>query len=189
MEGLIEELIKNIYNADNKDDKVVNKLDNTDIAGLINVFQDTPLGQAYGQLLKNIQPPSTPGHQSSKDILKNIKQSDKCPKDTSCPVDVREMESYIAVLFDLPGVDKSNINISINEENVLTLHADRTNMYSVSSDKFLLKERTCGIIKRNVILPKCIDKNNISAGYVDGVLTVKLNKCAEQSSSRKILIS
>lgn len=101
--------------------------------------------------------------------------------------DIREMESYIAVFVDLPGVDKDKINLSITD-NVLLLSVDRT-LYSNSSDSFCLQERYNGIIKRQIVLPRNINKSTKTATYKDGVLCVKFNKVSECDNAERIDIS
>lgn len=201
MEEIIEELFKSINkNAGNPDVIYTKKVENDDIHKFVDMFQGTPIGQ----ILKSLQPiyqnndnASTEGeHRGKSHIQPAQRQSSPQTltrnvenKDSFAGVDIREMESYIAVIIDLPGVNKNSINLIITDDNVLKLNVDRTTLYSNSSDRFLQKERYCGVVTKSITLPRCIDKNTISATYVDGVLTVRFSKSSEATSSKKILIN
>lgn len=104
-------------------------------------------------------------------------------------LDIREMETYVSFIFDLPGVKKESINLSISHDDCLFLKVDRQ-LYSNSSDIFIKKERFNGPIQRKVPLPKVsLDKNSISAKYEDGVLYVRLNKLNESVHYQKVAIA
>jgi HSP20 family protein len=96
-------------------------------------------------------------------------------KNSNCPVDIREMESYIAVYYDLPGVNKADITLTLSNDNTLSMKVEK-NPYSASSDTFLQRERYTGTIVKTVQLPKNINTETVSAKYEDGVLCVKINK-------------
>lgn len=100
----------------------------------------------------------------------------------TCPIDVREMETYVMVCADLPGVDKKSINISVLPHDVLHIQVERR-LYAESSDTFMSKERFEGVIERKVQLPKGLDKTAISASYEDGVLKIKFPKLASSEQS------
>lgn len=159
--------------------------------GKDNIEDLGPLIQCCKKVFKNIQP--SPKNENPVDSNKNpnVDAVVLAPSKNvmSCPVDIREMETYVTYKFDLPGIAKSDITINVNSSNILTVTADRSNMYTISSDKFLLKERYCGIIKRDLKLPTYIDISNPNALYVDGVLTIKFNKVTDSNNSIKILIS
>jgi HSP20 family molecular chaperone IbpA len=67
-------------------------------------------------------------------------------------------ESDGSVSFDIPGVQKKDINIKV-KENYLTVEA------SNDKRKYLFETK----------VPKCLDAGNISAELADGVLTLKAN--------------
>lgn len=97
--------------------------------------------------------------------------------------DVREMETYVMVYMDLPGVDKSTISLSIDDTDVLTIKVNRK-LYGASSDIYHMRERFEGLIDRKVKLPLSnLDKAQIKASYEDGVLKVRINKLTNTSTS------
>jgi HSP20 family protein len=109
-------------------------------------------------------------------------------------VDVREMESYIAVYAEIPGVKKENINLEVENCNsvsgkthTLKISVDKQ-PYAISSDEFILKERYVGVITRTIDLPSNADTELISAKYEDGVLFVRFNKTYNVKEKKKIVI-
>lgn len=185
MEEILEELFKSINkNTASPDIIYSKKVDNDDIHKFIDLFQGTPIGQ----VLKSIQPPCQSQNNDVSNSA-NISPPTMAHEGKFAGVDIRVMESYIAVIVDLPGVNKSSINLSITDDNILKLNVDRTNLYSNSSDRFLQKERFCGVVNKSINLPRSIDKNTISATYLDGVLTVRFSKSSENTSSKKISIN
>lgn len=90
-------------------------------------------------------------------------------------VDLREDEdSYIAIV-DLPGYEKSDIDLSVMDE-VLTIEALRSESVEHDSDSYVHRERRADSIHRSVRLPSAIRPDDASATYNNGVLTVTLPK-------------
>ncbi len=92
-------------------------------------------------------------------------------------VDIYETDSDIHIEAELPGMVKEDISITI-EENVLVLQGERKMPHKNNDEHFLRIERTYGPFSRSFELPEYIDKNEISAEHVKGVLIIKLPKKA-----------
>ena len=90
------------------------------------------------------------------------------------------------VQFDLPGVDPSSIDVTV-EKNVLTVSATRSRAFG-EGDEVLVAERPHGEIRRQLFLGEQLDVEAISADYEAGVLTLTL-PVAEQAKPRKVEIS
>jgi HSP20 family protein len=90
------------------------------------------------------------------------------------------------VQFDLPGVDPSSIDLTV-EKNVLSVTATRKPTFG-DSDEVLVTERPHGEFRRQLFLGEQLDADNVSADYGDGVLTLTLS-VAEQAKPRKVEIS
>src|SRR3954466_15741429 len=92
----------------------------------------------------------------------------------------------VVVQFDLPGVDVSSIDLTV-EKNVLTVHADRTR--SVGDDtELLIAERPHGTFSRQLFLGETLDTDRIDASYANGVLTLRL-PVAERAKPRRVPIN
>jgi HSP20 family protein len=89
-------------------------------------------------------------------------------------------------MFDLPGVDPSSINLTI-ERNVLTIHAER---HRPADDdvELLIGERSHGTFSRQLFLADTLDTDRIQADYVDGVLRLRV-PVREQAKPRRVDIS
>ncbi len=97
-------------------------------------------------------------------------------------VDIEEDEKQYRLHADLPGAEKNNISVNV-EENVLTVAAklERRNKNAVRS------ERIGGEFSRAFRLPRAVDSQNIEASIKNGVLTVVLPKT--ETAGRKIEIN
>jgi HSP20 family protein len=99
------------------------------------------------------------------------------------PVDVREDAERITLVADLPGLEQSDVAISI-EQNVLTLRGERRRDGDASGHR----ERIHGLFSRAFTLPPTVDLEHVSADMKAGVLTVTLPKKPE-AKPRQIQIN
>ena len=90
-------------------------------------------------------------------------------------VDIYDDENQIVVKAELPGVDKKDINVSV-EGRVLTLRGERNEEREVDDERFHRRERVSGKFERVFRLATDVDSNQIRADYKDGVLTVVIPK-------------
>jgi HSP20 family protein len=102
------------------------------------------------------------------------------------PIDAhREGDSFV-VEFDLPGVARDSIDLTV-EQNVLTVHATRRRK-AEEGHEMILAERPQGTFSRQLFLGQTLDTDNIDASYDDGVLTLRI-PVAERAKPRKLTIS
>ena len=100
--------------------------------------------------------------------------------DTRTPaLNIREGDADYVVEAELPGIDKSTLDITV-DEGVLRIAAD-TNPAAPDSggDRLLRQERIMGRFARELRLGAGIDEANISAEYRDGIVLLTLPKTAE----------
>jgi HSP20 family molecular chaperone IbpA len=102
------------------------------------------------------------------------KSQSQSSSEVQCPVDVREMETFLMLYFELPGVQKTDVTLTF-EDDALVLTASKF-PYSVGSDIFHVKERYQGSISKRVHLPCRVNKSSIVAKMNEGVLEVKIKK-------------
>ena len=103
---------------------------------------------------------------------------------TSFPVDVIEEQDCIKVLADLPGFNKEDIEIWI-EDNQLVIKAERKEEKVEKDVNYIRQERVYGKVQRAIPIPAEIDENNIKATYKNGVLEIILPK--SEKTQRKII--
>ncbi|MDP9420022.1 MAG: Hsp20/alpha crystallin family protein [Actinomycetota bacterium] len=96
----------------------------------------------------------------------------------------RQGEQFV-VHFDLPGVDASSIDLTV-EKNVLTVTAERAWPREEGQD-VIVSERAQGKFSRQLFLGEGLDSERIEASYDNGVLTVTV-PVAEQAKPRKVEI-
>ncbi len=104
-------------------------------------------------------------------------------------IDVTENDTGYTVHADLPGVNKDDINVSV-EGNVVQIEAETSGekVTKDKGDKVLRSERYSGTISRTFSLGQDVDADKVEAKYADGVLTLQLPKMAS-AQSRKITIN
>ena len=102
------------------------------------------------------------------------------------PVDAYRRGDEFKIALDLPGVDPGSIELTV-EKDVLTIAARRTS-YEEEGDEVLVAERGHGQFSRQLFLGESLDRDNISAVYYDGVLTITI-PVAEQAKPRKVEIT
>lgn len=102
--------------------------------------------------------------------------------------DVAENDKEYTVKVDMPGMDKSKININYND-GVLSISGSRKSFKdnSKKDNSIIHKERMEGHISRSFRLPNVV-ASNIHAKYDNGVLTITLPKQNAGDDSNSIHI-
>ncbi len=105
----------------------------------------------------------------------------------SVSVDFEDQGDAYILKSDLPGLEKDEINISVNG-NLLTLQGIKKSETTEEDHTggFYTQERSYGSFSRTVPLPGPVDETKISATYKEGVLTVTLPKLQDSKSTSKI---
>ena len=102
------------------------------------------------------------------------------------PVDVQETENSFVFTAELPGMNKDDVSITL-EENLLTLSGERNLKEKEEGENFHRVERAYGTFSRSFSLPSQVDSSKVEASFKDGLLTIEIAK-AEQAKPRKIEI-
>ena len=102
------------------------------------------------------------------------------------PMDAYRHEDRFVVHFDVPGVDPSSIDLTV-EKNVLTVSAERR-WEPAEGDQVVVSERPQGSFSRQLFLGEGLDAERIEASYDNGVLSVTV-PVAEQAKPRRVEIS
>lgn len=104
-------------------------------------------------------------------------------------VNITETESQHNITVAAPGLDKSDFIIKVEKDQLLV----STNNEKETDKKvthFLRREFSYSSFKRSFHLPETIDKENISATYIDGILDIKIAKkdAQKENNGRRIEI-
>ena len=102
------------------------------------------------------------------------------------PMDAYRRGDEFVVEFDLPGVDRDSIEVTV-ERNLLQVSAQRASGYG-EDDQVLAAERPQGGVTRQLALGETLDAEHINASYDDGALTVVI-PVAEQAKPHRIPIA
>uniref|UniRef100_A0A7C3UGZ0 Hsp20/alpha crystallin family protein n=1 Tax=Geoglobus ahangari TaxID=113653 RepID=A0A7C3UGZ0_9EURY len=100
------------------------------------------------------------------------------------PIDVIDEDDKIRVVADLPGFNKENIEVFI-EDSDLIIRAHRKEEVKEKGKNYIRQERKYGEVYRRVALPVEVDVEKIKARYNNGVLEIELPKVAVRE--RKVI--
>ncbi|NEX13784.1 MAG: heat-shock protein Hsp20 [Prosthecochloris sp.] len=93
----------------------------------------------------------------------------------SFKVDVSEDEKAIYIDADMPGMNKEDVKISMDED-VLTISAERTHEEEEKKKDYHRVERSYGSMSRSFSLGENVDLDNVDATYENGELRVVVMK-------------
>ena len=99
--------------------------------------------------------------------------------------DIYEDENELTLILEMPGVDKGNVEVSV-EDGVLRV-GGRLDFSKYQGLQPLYTEYNIGHYSRSFTLSNQIDQDKIAAEMKDGVLSLKLPK-VEQAKPRTIQV-
>jgi HSP20 family protein len=105
-------------------------------------------------------------------------------------VNIREDEKNYNLELAVPGLDKKDLKIDINED-VLSISSEFKNENGEERNGYKRKEFSYSSFARTFYIPENVNRDKIEASYKDGILTVSLPKQEEEKSklARQIDIS
>ena len=115
-------------------------------------------------------------HSIFDDIFEN-KATNSSDNETICPIyDVIENDTEFLVSLSLPGIVKEDSSVNV-EKNKLIVKAERKHN---ADNKYNRKEIYYGKYKESFNLPESVDRENISAEFTNGILSIKLPKILDE---------
>ena len=90
-------------------------------------------------------------------------------------VDIKEGKHDFKLKVDLPGIDKKDVIIAM-ENGVLSIQGERVEEKKEESDNYYRVERVSGKFYRRFALPETADAEKIQANMTKGVLEVTIPK-------------
>ena len=112
-------------------------------------------------------------------------------KTNSMPsVNIREDDKKYSLELAVPGIDKKDLKIDINED-VLTIASETKNESEEKREGYKRKEFSYSSFCRSFYIPENVEREKIEASYKDGILSVSLPKQEEEKSkiTRQVEIS
>jgi len=102
-------------------------------------------------------------------------------------VDIREEDDRFVLTADIPGVERKDVDITL-EDGVLTIKGERRAEHEAQSGDLRRRERVLGAFTRQFTLPDTVNDEHISATARDGVLQIVIPK-QERPQTRRISVS
>lgn len=124
-------------------------------------------------ILKNVMLPQMLNEIMTSDVNCNVERQfagEKWPR-----VDILENENSYTLKAELPGIDKSGINIVV-EQGILRIEGERKSDSKSENEKFHHIERNSGKFSRSFSLPEETDSEHIEAKMENGVLELTIPK-------------
>ena len=103
--------------------------------------------------------------------------------------DIYERDGVFYLEMDIPGFDKNDVDIQIDDNDYLTITAEKASVNDDMDNKnYIRKERVYGKYQRSFYIGE-IDKNAIEASFDNGILKISMPKKEEEKlTSKKIEI-
>jgi len=101
-------------------------------------------------------------------------------------VDVSEDKRHITVRAEIPGVDKDDIDLSLNGR-ILTICGEKKQKKEASDEHYHRVESAFGFCKRTIELPADVDASEVDAKYKSGILKIKLKK-TKMAETKKVKV-
>jgi HSP20 family protein len=105
----------------------------------------------------------------------------------SIPLDVVEEGDNIVIHASMPGVDREDIQVAIDDD-IFTIKGHTNGKSESTEGKYLLRERSMGTFHRSLRLPDTVDAEKATASHKDGILTTSFPK-VEAKKARELKIA
>ena len=102
-------------------------------------------------------------------------------------IEVFEREGHLVVRADLPGIDRDNVKIDV-DDNALTISGERKQEQERHEQGFYHTERSFGSFYRSIPLPEGANPDEAEANFRDGVLEITIPVPERQQRRRSIQI-
>ncbi len=110
------------------------------------------------------------------------------PRSWTPAFDIRETENQLIFDSALPGMNKKDIEITI-QDGVLTVTGEFEGRETKEDDRVHSAELRRGKFSRSFSLPTEVDEEKVDARYKNGILTITLNKVTPvEEEQRRITV-
>ena len=105
----------------------------------------------------------------------NMSDSDLGSWKWSPKADIYEKDDGIVIKAELPGVDKNDVEIDLNDR-ILKIKGERKSDSEIKDENYYRKETSFGKFERAFTLPVDVNSDQIKAEYKDGLLKIEIPK-------------
>jgi len=99
-------------------------------------------------------------------------------------MDVYMKQDDLVVEMPLPNVNPDKVEITINDQNVLTVKGRVEKKTEIDDKNYYRKEVKIGSFYRSVALPLPVQGDKASADYKDGILVISIPKVEEKKPTQ-----
>ncbi len=102
-------------------------------------------------------------------------------------IDIQDKKDVYVYKFDLAGVEKENIKLTIDENNILTLEGKKEDKSKDEKNGYLRQEIFFGSFKRAIQLPEDANQDKLDTKYDSGILEVTISKKEIKTPKAKVI--
>lgn len=101
-------------------------------------------------------------------------------------VDISEDENNVYVTAEIPGVDKKDVKVTL-QDNVLTIEGEKKTEVKDEKKNYYRIERTYGSFCRSFVLPSEVDPDKVKAKFENGMLMIEASKKEPTPTNKKVI--
>ncbi len=98
--------------------------------------------------------------------------------------ELSETDDEVRIRVELPGMSQNDISVEL-EEDILTIRGERKEEKESRKRNYHITEMSYGNFYRIIPLPAKVERENASANFKRGILTLTLPKCEEARKEDK----
>ncbi|OGU57928.1 MAG: hypothetical protein A2X64_02160 [Ignavibacteria bacterium GWF2_33_9] len=102
--------------------------------------------------------------------------------------DISEDDKMVYISLDLPGVNKEDVSISVDNERNLHIKGEKK-LAEMDGRTLIKREINHGKFHRSFILANDLDETSIKAKFENGVLMLTIQKRAKEELEKQIFIN
>ncbi|MBA3025006.1 MAG: Hsp20/alpha crystallin family protein [Sulfurimonas sp.] len=102
-------------------------------------------------------------------------------------INMQDQNNTYVLTFDVSGMSKDEIKLSIEEGNILTIEGQRHSDTKTEEENYMKREMFHGAFKRSVVLPEDANHDKLTTKYTDGILKVMIGKKAVVKPVSKVI--
>lgn len=91
--------------------------------------------------------------------------------------------------FELAGIEKKDIKVSITNQNILTISGEKKSLSKDEQKNMIRQEHFYGSFNRSISLPDDIDRENIKVTYKNGIVSVIIAKDLKKSKNKTQILN
>ena len=103
--------------------------------------------------------------------------------------DVKELDDAYEVMVDLPGFNKEDIHLELNDGNLTISAVKSLDKENESKGNYIRRERVVGNMQRSFYVGEALTEEDIRAKYENGILTLIVPKKEARKTPEKKYIT